>query len=75
MSVKKEQTVRKAKAHEYPVDEQGTKKVVIVPIEEYEEFQELLEDLRDLEVVLAGEDESTITLEELKKRLEKDGLL
>jgi prevent-host-death family protein len=45
MSVKKEQTVRKAKAHEYLVDEHGTKKAVIVPIEEYEEFQELLEDL------------------------------
>ena len=75
MSVKEEQTVRKTKAHEYLVDENGTRKAVIVPIEEYEEFQELLEDLHDLEVVLERECECTITLEELRKQLEKDGLL
>ena len=77
MSVKKEQTVSKERAHDhdYLVDEHGTKKAVIVPIEEYEEFQELLEDLHDLEVVLEREGEPTITLEELRKRLEKDGLL
>ena len=75
MSVKKEQTVRKERAYEYLVDEHGTKKAVIVPIEEYEEFQELLEDFHDLEVVLEREGEPTITLEELRKRLERDGLL
>ena len=75
MSAKKERTVRKERPHEYLVDEQGTKKAVIVPIEEYEEFQELLEDLHDLEVVLEREGEPTITLEELRKRLERDGLL
>jgi len=53
----------------------SAKKAVIVPIEEYEEFQELLEDLHDLEVVLEREGEPTITLEELRKRLERDGLL
>ena len=79
MSVKKEQTVRKERSrdhdHDYLVDEHGTKKAVIIPIEEYEEFQELLEDLHDLEVVLEREGEPTITLEELRKRLERDGLL
>jgi len=53
----------------------SAKKAVIVPIEEYEEFQELLEDLHDLEVVLEREGEPTITLEELRKRLERRALI
>ena len=62
MSVKKEQTVRKEKErphdHDYLVDEHGTKKAVIVPIEEYEE---LLEDLHDLAVISERRNEPTGT--------------
>jgi len=54
------------------VDEKGQKTGVIVPIEEYEE---LLEDLHDLAVVAERRGEPTITFEELKERLKKDGLL
>jgi len=57
---------------QYVVDEKGQKTGVIVPIEEYEE---LLEDLHDLAVVAERRGEPTITFEELKERLKKDGLL
>ncbi|NOZ59952.1 MAG: type II toxin-antitoxin system Phd/YefM family antitoxin [Euryarchaeota archaeon] len=56
----------------YIVDSRGQKMAVILPIEEYEE---LLEDLHDLAVIAERRDEPTVTLEELKKRLKKDGLL
>jgi len=72
MLVKKEQTVRKERAHEYLVDEQGTKKAVIVPIEEYEE---LLEDLHDLAVISERRNEPTVPFEEVIERLKRDGLL
>lgn len=57
---------------QYVVDGKGQKTGVIVPIEEYEE---LLEDLHDLAVVAERRGEPTITFEELKERLKKDGLL
>lgn len=57
---------------QYIVDEKGQKTAVVLPIEEY---QELLEDLHDLAIVAERRDEPTITFEELKKRLKKDGLL
>ena len=75
MSVKKEQMVRKAKAHDYVVDEHGMKKAVIVPIEEYEEYEELLEDVHDLEVVSERQNDPIIPWEEMKKRLREHGLL
>jgi len=75
MSVKKEQIVRKTKAHEYVVDEHGTKKAVIVPIEEYEAFQELLEDLDDLSVIIERQNDEQIPYEEVRERLKRDGLL
>ena len=56
----------------YIVDENGKKTAVVLPVDEYEE---LLEDLHDLAMIAERRDESTITFEELKKRLEKDGLL
>jgi len=56
----------------YIIDEKGKKKAIILPIEEYEE---LLEDLHDLAIIAERRDESTITFEELKKRLKKDGIL
>jgi len=57
---------------QYIVDERGQKTAVVLPIEEYEE---LLEDLHDLAIVAERRDEPTITFEELKKRLKRDGLL
>ena len=56
----------------YIIDEKGKKKAIILPIEEYEE---LLEDLHNLAIIAERRDESTITFEELKKRLKKDGIL
>ncbi len=57
---------------QYVVDEKGQKTAVIIPVEEYEE---LLEDIHDLAIIAERRDEPTITFEELKKKLEKDGLL
>ena len=74
MSVKKERTVRKERTHDhdYLVDEHGTKKAVIVPIEEYEE---LLEDLHDLAVISERRNEPIVPFEEVIERLKRDGLL
>lgn len=62
-----------AQLHEqYIVDRKGKKTAVILKVEDYEE---LLEDLHDLAVIAERQDELTITLAELKKRLKKNGLL
>jgi len=45
---------------------------VILPIEEYEQ---LLEDLHDLAVIAERRDEATVSFEEVKERLKKDGIL
>ena len=57
---------------QFIVNKKGERKAVVLPIREYEE---LLEDLRDLAIIAQRRDESTITFDELKKRLKKDGLL
>lgn len=57
---------------QYIVNEKGKKTDAIIPIEEYEE---LMEDLHDIAIVAECRDEPTITFEELKERLRKDGLL
>lgn len=54
------------------VNEKGQKTAAILPIEEYEE---LLEDMHDLAVVAERRNEPTITFDELKERLRKEGLL
>ena len=51
---------------QFIVDERGDRIAVILPLEEYEQLQEAL---HDLAVVAERRTESTITLEELKKRL------
>jgi PHD/YefM family antitoxin component YafN of YafNO toxin-antitoxin module len=56
----------------YLIDESGQKTAIVLPVEEYEE---LLEDIHDLAVIAERKDESTTSFEELKKRLEADGLL
>lgn len=57
---------------QYLVDESGQKTAVVLPVGEYEE---LLEDIHDLAVIAERKDESTTSFDELKKRLEADGLL
>ncbi len=56
----------------FVVDESGNKTAVILPVEEYEE---LLEDIHDLAVIAERKDETTISFEDLKKRLKVDGLI
>lgn len=56
----------------YVVDSKGRKTGVLLSLKQYER---LLEDLHDLAMVAERRDEEPISLDELKKRLKKDGLL
>jgi PHD/YefM family antitoxin component YafN of YafNO toxin-antitoxin module len=60
-----------AKEH-YVVDSNGRKTAVLLSLDQYER---LLEDLHDLAIVAERRDEKTISLDELKRRLKKDGVL
>jgi len=57
---------------QYVVDAEGRKLAVVLSLEEDEK---LMEDLHDLAVVAERRDEETISLQELRRRLKKDGLL
>ncbi|MDD3582201.1 MAG: hypothetical protein PHW74_14445 [Desulfobacca sp.] len=57
---------------QYVINHEGNKTAVILPLKEYEK---LLEDLHDLAVVAERREENSISLEEMKKRLQEDGLL
>jgi hypothetical protein len=59
-------------APQFVIDAKGKKTGVILPLREYER---LLEDLHDLAVISERRSEKTISLEGLKRRLKKDGLL
>jgi hypothetical protein len=61
-----------AEPEQYLVDAEGKKTGVILPLKQYER---LIEDLHDLAVVAERRNEDAISLEELKQRLEEDGLL
>lgn len=61
-----------AAREQYVVDSKGRRRGVLLSIEQYER---LLEDLHDLAVVAERRDEETISLDQLKRRLKKDGLL
>ena len=61
-----------AAREQYVVDSEGRKTAVLLSLEQYER---LLEDLHDLAVVAERRDEEPISLEELKRRLKKDGLI
>jgi len=61
-----------AAREQYVVDSKGRKTGVLLSLEQYER---LLEDLHDLARVAERRDEKPISLEELKRRLQKDGLL
>ena len=57
---------------QYVVDSKGRKTGVLLSLKQYEK---LLEDLHDLAIVAKRRDEESINLEELKRRLKKDGLI
>jgi len=63
MSLLKEQCV---------VDRKGGKTAVLLP---YKRYEQLLEDLLDLSVVAERREETPISLEEMKRRLRKNGVL
>jgi len=57
---------------QFIVDSKGKKTAVILPVKKYER---LLEDLHDLSVVAERRKEPTVGLDELKRRLKKNGLI
>jgi PHD/YefM family antitoxin component YafN of YafNO toxin-antitoxin module len=57
---------------QYVVDTKGKKVSVILSLERYER---LMEDLHDLAVIAERRDEQPISFEEMKRRLEEDGIL
>jgi PHD/YefM family antitoxin component YafN of YafNO toxin-antitoxin module len=57
---------------QYIVDRKGGKTAVILPFKRYEQ---LLEDLHDLAVVAERRKETPISLEEMRHRLKRNGLL
>ena len=57
---------------QFIVDAHGKKTGVILPLKRY---QKLMEDLHDLAVVAERRAEEPISLEEMNRRLKKDGLL
>lgn len=62
----------KVSQQQFVVDSAGNKMAVIVPLKEYER---LLDDLHDLSVIAERREEETVSFEEVKERLLKDGLL
>ena len=61
-----------AAQEQYVVDINGKKTAVILSLKKY---QKLLEDLHDLAIVAERRTERPISLEEMKLRLKKDGIL
>lgn len=61
-----------AAQEQFVVDTNGRKTGVILSLKRY---QELMEDLHDLAVVAERRAERPISLEEMKHRLRKDGVL
>ena len=63
----------KTKADErFVVDAAGRKTAVVLPIKQYEQ---LMEDMHDLAVVAERRGEKTISIDAMKKRLKKNGLI
>jgi PHD/YefM family antitoxin component YafN of YafNO toxin-antitoxin module len=61
-----------AAQEQFVVDPNGKKTAVILSLKRY---QELMEDLHDLAMVAERRNERPISLDEMKRRLRKDGLL
>jgi PHD/YefM family antitoxin component YafN of YafNO toxin-antitoxin module len=62
----------KTKQEQYVVNNKGHKTAVILSLTRYEQ---LMEDLHDLAIVAERREEEPFGLEEMKQRLQKDGLL
>jgi hypothetical protein len=60
------------RAEKFITDSKGRKTAVVLSLRKYEK---LLEDLHDLAVVAERRTEPTISFEEMKRRLKKDGRL
>ncbi len=56
----------------YIIDKNGKKVSVILTIEEY---NELLEDIHDLKVVMERREEDTMSIDNLKDSLKRDGTI
>lgn len=61
-----------AAREQFVIDPKGKKTGIILPLKRY---QQLMEDLHDLAVVAERRAEKTISLDEMKRRLKKDGVL
>jgi len=59
-------------ATQFLTDSRGEKVAVVLPVGEYDA---LIEDLQDLAVMAERRDEPRSSLEEVKQRLKRDGLL
>lgn len=57
---------------QYVIDAKGKKTGVLLSLRHY---QRLMEDLHDLAIVEERKSEKAISLEELKRRLKKDGII
>jgi hypothetical protein len=57
---------------QYLTDERGQKVAVVIPIAE---FDALMEDVSDLACVAERRDEERLSLEQVRKQLQADGLL
>ncbi len=57
---------------QFIIDAKGKKTSVILPLKRY---QKLMEDLHDLAIVAERRAEEPIGLDEMKRRLKKDGIL
>ena len=64
--------MKNAKKIQYVTDDQGRKQSVILSVEAYEE---MLEDIQDLVVVAERRKEKSVSLDEMKKRLKRDGVI
>ena len=61
-----------ARVEHFVVNAKGKRTAVLLSFKQY---RKLMEDLHDLAVVAERRDEKPITLQEMKRRLKKDGLL
>jgi PHD/YefM family antitoxin component YafN of YafNO toxin-antitoxin module len=58
--------------NKFVVDERGKKMGIIIPVARYEK---LLEDLHDLAVIAERRRETSVSIEEMRRRLRAHGLL
>jgi len=64
--------MKKATQVQYITDNRGRKQSVILPVETY---HEMLEDIQDLVAVAERQKERSVPLDEMKKRLKRDGVI